>query len=662
MIAFALPCAQAQPRPLPTLSTAQQVHSLPNKEAGKGYPVKLRGVLTYYDPYIDPRRAAAFLSDASGSIFIGFPHPLATPPKVGDLVEVTGTSAMGDFAPITAGASLRTLGPSHLPAKAPRLSIAEMLTSQRDGQWVEMEGVVYSVRPSGKNVYLDLFMNDGMMNAVTVAEPGKDYERLVDAKVVLRGNEGPLFNHRGQMTGSHLMFPNLSTLKVEEAAPAHPFDAPLEEPSSLLSYSPGSSALRHRIHLRGTVTLFWPGRMLCVQAGARGLCASTDQTGSLAAGEIADVVGFPAVGAFTPTLVHANFRSTAARQSLPASRVSAEEAMMDLHDAELVSVQGRLIGQDRTAADPTIVLSSGKVVFAAVLPEGLKGTELEAGSLVRVTGICSLASNSAETTATFQTARSMRILLRSPEDIVVVQPPSWWNAEHTLMVLAVALVSTVVALIFALSLSRRVKRQSSLLKKSEEQFRHLASHDGLTRLPNRNAILKVLSASLESTESRQGICVAIVDLDHFKHINDSVGHLAGDEVLRQAALRLSSSIRASDAIGRYGGEEFLIVLRDVDCEIGVERCESIRCAISCEPVSFDGHILRITCSIGVAYTETYAAMPTVLIARADEALYKAKMAGRDRVELFPPELAPKKGYGVSSLAASRQARTGGHLR
>jgi diguanylate cyclase (GGDEF)-like protein len=480
-----------------------------------------------------------------------------------------------------------------------------------------------------------------------------DYASLVDARVSVRGNVAPLFNYHRQLTGSHLFFPNLSTLRVEEAAPANPFEAPLEEASDLLQFTPGA-ALNHRAHIRGTVTLLWPGRTLCVQDGSHGLCADTSQYAQLSLGDEVDVIGFPAVGEFTPTLIHANFRTAAGHQSLPPLRVTAEEAMQGLHDAEVVSVQGRLIGRDRTATDPTIVLSSGNVVFTAVLPSGSRAAQVEEGSLVTVTGICSLESKGAATTA-FPVARSMRILLRSPSDIVVLRWPSWWNAEHALMVLAVALASTVAALVCALSLWRRVKRQTLLLKKSEEQFRYLASQDSLTRLPNRSAILKVLSTWLESARENRGVCVAIVDLDHFKRINDTYGHLAGDEVLRQAAFRLASNIRTSDAIGRYGGEEFLIVLRDVDCKIGLERCESIRCAMSCEPISFDNHTLPITCSIGVAYTDADSAIPTALIAQADEALYKAKMSGRDRVELCPPELAITAGDGsrFHSLAAPR---------
>ena len=218
------PLLGAPSRPLPTLTTAHRVHELPIGEAARGYPVDLRGVVTYYDPYIDARRPAFFVTDASGSIFIALTKTPASLLKAGDKVEVTGASAAGDFAPIVNGVSVRRIGSSRLPATAPRVSMTDMLTSQKDGQWVEIQGVVYAVRRSGKNVFFDLSTGDGAIRATTIAEDGANYEDLVDAEVTLRGNEVPFFNHHGQMTGAHLLFQCLSTLRVEQAAPARPFD------------------------------------------------------------------------------------------------------------------------------------------------------------------------------------------------------------------------------------------------------------------------------------------------------------------------------------------------------------------------------------------------------------------------------------------------------
>jgi hypothetical protein len=148
--------AQSQAGPLPTLTTAHLVHELPISKATRGYPVDLRGVVTFYNPYIDSRWPAFFVTDASGSIFIGLTQKPAPQLKPGDRVEVTGVSAAGDFAPIVKASSVRVIGQSPLPTNAPRVSMAEMLTSDLDGQWVTIEGVVYGVRRSGKSVFLDI--------------------------------------------------------------------------------------------------------------------------------------------------------------------------------------------------------------------------------------------------------------------------------------------------------------------------------------------------------------------------------------------------------------------------------------------------------------------------------------------------------------------------
>ncbi len=195
---------------------------------------------------------------------------------------------------------------------------------------------------------------------------------LVDAKIRLRGNEAPLFNHQLQMTGVHLFFPNRAQVTVEEPAPARPFALPVSPVSGLLRFTP-DSASHHRVHVRGTVTLAWPGRLLCIQDELHGLCAQTDQTTPLRPGELADVVGFPVIGAFTPTLIRATYAAAGYRQPVSAVAVTADQALRGDHDAELVELKGQLIGQDDSASDPNIVLASGESCvfrrFARTVPE-----------------------------------------------------------------------------------------------------------------------------------------------------------------------------------------------------------------------------------------------------------------------------------------------------
>jgi two-component system cell cycle response regulator len=183
--------------------------------------------------------------------------------------------------------------------------------------------------------------------------------------------------------------------------------------------------------------------------------------------------------------------------------------------------------------------------------------------------------------------------------------------------------------------TRLVDLQSQLLS-AREALRDQAERDSLTRLWNRSFILNELGRELARSEREsRPLGVVIVDLDHFKNINDSHGHLAGDAVLREAARRMQNGIRQYDSIGRYGGEEFLILLpgcSETDC---FSQADRLRKQLAQTEMSVNDTSLRVTASFGVT-----AAMPgecctqETLIRKADEALYVAKRSGRNRVEML----------------------------
>jgi diguanylate cyclase (GGDEF)-like protein len=134
----------------------------------------------------------------------------------------------------------------------------------------------------------------------------------------------------------------------------------------------------------------------------------------------------------------------------------------------------------------------------------------------------------------------------------------------------------------------------------------------------------------------------MADLDHFKQINDGFGHPAGDAVLREVARRMTSVLRASDAMGRYGGEEFLAVLSGTDGAGALRVAERLRQTISGEPIRVGTVELDVTCSFGVAVSRSGHTTVEALVAAADAALYRAKRAGRNRVELADDD-APRHG-------------------
>jgi signal transduction histidine kinase len=340
-----------------------------------------------------------------------------------------------------------------------------MLTGSLDGQWVEVEGVVHAIQESGKNIHLELALSDGLITATTIKEPGADYASLVDAKIALRANAAPQFNHQHQLTGAQLNFPDLSAVRVEEPAPAHVFTLPVTPLQQLLRYSPDGSQ-HHRVRILGAVSLSWPGRLLCIQNGSQGLCAQAGQTIPLRPGELADVIGFPQIGHFTPTLTQARYQAAAGSQPVTPIAITAEQALRGDYDAVLVELEAQLIGEDRAASDPTIVLSSGGVVFSAILSAQAQARRLpdwEKGTIVKIAGVCSHKADSDGTSAPgdgFSVPKSFRILLRSTQDVVVIRRPSWWTPSHAVSTVAFVAVLTLVILVWVFVLRKRVRQQT----------------------------------------------------------------------------------------------------------------------------------------------------------------------------------------------------------
>ncbi len=169
----------------------------------------------------------------------------------------------------------------------------------------------------------------------------------------------------------------------------------------------------------------------------------------------------------------------------------------------------------------------------------------------------------------------------------------------------------------------------------EEQILQMAYHDPLTGLANRPLFLNHLELGLaRARRSATQVAVALLDLDRFKDVNDELGHDVGDHLLKAVARRLESLVRASDTVARFGGDEFLLILTDLE---GVEDAVSLAAKIVSsfdEPVQVSGHEIAITTSMGLALYPTDAEDADLLVKRADKAMYHAKRSGRNRYSLF----------------------------
>jgi two-component system cell cycle response regulator len=182
----------------------------------------------------------------------------------------------------------------------------------------------------------------------------------------------------------------------------------------------------------------------------------------------------------------------------------------------------------------------------------------------------------------------------------------------------------------------RIKELQDELARANEALLKASQTDGLTGLDNRRHIEERLGEMYEhATRLNEPLGCVMCDVDHFKSVNDTHGHQAGDAVLRQVAEILKSSAREIDRVGRYGGEEFIVLLPDASVDDARAFAERVRQAVEAREFTYDGGSLRRTLSAGVAaWPHPEIRHRESLVKAADDALYAAKQGGRNRVEIF----------------------------
>ena len=285
------------------------------------------------------------------------------------------------------------------------------------------------------------------------------------------------------------------------------------------------------------------------------------------------------------------------------------------YDSQLVRVEGKLLERIGGTDQTVLILQSGQTVLRARLRSGDLPVRIRQGSLLEVTGI--LQKEDQTTPATY------RIALRSGQDIRVLQAASWWTPGHTVRASVAAVMLILVAMLWVLVSAYRVRT-------------HQAKHDSLTGLQNRNATLEYLERQMaRAIREQSSIGIILADVDYFKKINDTHGHLAGDAVLRRIGTILNTDLRPYDAVGRYGGEEFLIIVPNCDATMANEVAERIRLRIQEDKFSptIPAQSLPVTCSFGIAIASDALWTVDSLLHSADCALYEAKNSGRNKAVL-----------------------------
>ena len=231
--------------------------------------------------------------------------------------------------------------------------------------------------------------------------------------------------------------------------------------------------------------------------------------------------------------------------------------------------------------------------------------------------------------------------------MLITDASTYTNHKNTLFITSI--ITTIIAVLFALftataiyysviAQSRKEKeRLEYLVKERTMEIELLSKTDALTGLWNRRHLEETLDIEFKRAKRyKHELSIMMIDLDHFKYINDTYSHIAGDEVLRQISKKIKASIRETDFIGRFGGEEFVLILPETSLSTAINIANILVKNIAAEPVVFESQDIKITTSIGVSSLREEQLEYLMILAETDKALYKAKELGRNRVEVFKP--------------------------
>jgi PAS domain S-box-containing protein len=458
------------PKPrLPLLTRVEQIRRLTPEQAKRGYPVRLRAVVTYFDNY------EMLVQDSTGGIYVKS-EGANIKTAAGELVSLEGITGPGHYAPEVINPRSKNLGKALLPVPQ-HVSLQRLLSGEADSQWVEVEGVVHSLRQDQdkQHLLIDIATTMGRLIAYVPSSDTAPAARLVDARVQARGAVGSIHNQRRQLIGIQLYVPRLAEVIVEEPAPADPVSLPIRPINSLLQFTPrGGSG--HRVRVQGVVTLE-RGHSLFVRDESGSVMVQTLEAAASRPGDRVDALGFPAVGEYTPILQDAVFRKIGTGPPPSPVQITTAGALHGTYDAELVQIEARLLDRVLREGEQVLFLQEGSAVFNTHL-EKAKGeeklTSLLPGSLVRLTGICSVEVDED------RRPRAFRLLLRSPEDVVLIERPPWWTLQRTRWALGLMGGIILAALAWVTLLRGQVREQTAIIREwlrreaaLKEQYREL---------------------------------------------------------------------------------------------------------------------------------------------------------------------------------------------
>jgi signal transduction histidine kinase len=460
--------------PASVLTNAVQVRRLSPEQAGQRLPVHLHGIA---------------LSDAAGgnglvlqdqteAIYLIGTYAALADVHRGELITVQGVTDPGDFAPIVRIQSLKKTGTGPLPAPRP-VTFEDLMRKHFDAQDVEIRGIVRSCEPTTNtaNPRTKMFIATGGGQLAVRLHSRLPADSYVDAEVRVRGICFSQHTAGRQFISPMLDVPNGVKIEIEQPAPLNPFQTGPLPVADLLKFATGHD-YGHRVFVSGVVTHYQPGNSVWIRDGSHGLRVQSRQQADLRAGDLVDVLGFPNQGSYSPILEDGYFIRRG-RTNPPPPILVTNLAAATRQDADLVQIEARLVAK-RPVLDGWVLTldwnNSTIEAWSTLPPESTVPDAWQPNSRVRLAGICSVIPDSGGALSGIQKPRAFSLLMRSPEDLTVVQTPSWWTREHIMLLLgAVAALSLIVTVLVMWLARTRLREQATHRAMAEAEFAAILS-------------------------------------------------------------------------------------------------------------------------------------------------------------------------------------------
>ncbi len=433
------------------LRTAASVHALSKLEAGRQLPVLLRGVVTF----LNQGEHFLFIQDDTGGIFAYSSRPWTTALHIGQLIELAGETDPAEFAPSVQDSRVKIIGESSFPP-LPKLSLLSIFSGNQDSNWLALEGIVQSIQTDNGHIVLGLQSGSEHLRADVYGTASLP-SGLFNSKVQVRGVCGSSFNASRQFTGVRMYVPDASFIATEQPQAVVP-----PEPRairSLLEFFPHHEFGR-AVSVQGTVTLARSGGPTYIQDSTGGLSITSDTKADLKQGDTVVAIGFARQVEGSPLLENARVTKISEGIPLNPQRITARELMEDELDGSLIQIDATVLDHSTSASGQRIWLQAGGLFAEASLDDTRPLSFLARGAMVRITGVASLPAKASHHAAG---ANRLRILLRTPADIVCLRNAFWLTPIRTLQIFAVLGGASFLGFLWVLQLRRKVIRQSGLI-------------------------------------------------------------------------------------------------------------------------------------------------------------------------------------------------------